>query len=155
MEAAKVTLRLIFNVLAVCGTAVFTGAMMNIGLSFVPYWQSLPPAEFLDWFSKNGSFIGRTIPLYLAPTLVGLAGSLWLGWSDSHQRMLWSAALVCIVGLLVITAVYHLPANSQFANKSISPDQIPRALNMWLTLHTVRIALGLIASVVGVIAVSR
>jgi hypothetical protein len=56
---------------------------------------------------------------------------------------------------LAITAVYHLPANSQFASKSISPDQIPRALNMWLTLHTVRIALGLIASVVGVIAVSR
>ena len=72
-------MRLIFKVFAVCGTAVFTGAMMDIGLCFVPYWQSLPPAEFLDWFSKNGSFVGRTIPLYLAPILIGLAGSLWLG----------------------------------------------------------------------------
>jgi hypothetical protein len=146
---------LIFNIAAICGAAVFTGAMMNIGLSFVPYWQSLPPAEFLDWFSRNGVFIGSTIPLYIAPTLVGLTGSLWLSWSDSYQRVLWAAALLCIIGLLVITAVYHLPTNSQFTAKSVPPDQVPTVLNMWLALHTVRIGLGLIASIIGIIAIRR
>jgi uncharacterized membrane protein len=149
------TLRLIFNILAVCGAGVFTGALMNIGLSFGPYWQSLPPAEFLDWFSKNAHFIGRTITLSLAPALVGLVASLWLSWSDTGQRILWGAALLCIIGLLVITAIYHLPTNSQFAAKSVSPEQVPAALNTWLVLHTVRIALALIASVLGIVAVSR
>jgi hypothetical protein len=149
------TLRLILNIIAVCGTAIFTGTMLNIGLSVVPYWQSLSPAEFLDWFSKNNHFIGRTIPLYVVPALLGLAGSLWLDWSEGRQRMLWGVALLCVVGLLVITAVYHLPTNSQFAAKSISPDQVPATLNVWLTLHSVRILLGLIASAFGVVAVSR
>lgn len=148
-------MRLIFNILAVCGTAVFTGAMVNIGLSFVPYWQSLPPSDFLDWFSKNSGFIGYTIPIYLAPTLIGLAGSLWLSWPNAKLRYLWAAATLCIIGLLVITAVYHLPTNSQFAAKSVSVDQIPEMLSTWLMLHAVRIALGLMASVIGVIAVKE
>lgn len=148
-------MRLIFNILAVCGAAVFTGVMLNIGLTLGAYWRSLPPAEFLEWFSRNGHFVGRTIPLYLAPTILGMAGSFWLEWSDSHQRHLWGTALICILALLVITAIYHLPMNSQFAAKAVSPDQVPAALTMWLRLHAVRVALGLIASVIGLVAVSR
>jgi anthrone oxygenase-like protein len=155
MEATNVTIRLIFNVLAVCGTAAFTGALLTIGLTLGSHWKSLSPEAFLDWFSTNSHFIGRTLPVCLAATLLGLTGSLWLGWPDVQQRYLWGGALVCVLGLLVITAVYNGPMNSQFASKSVSPDQIPGALNMWLTLHAVRVALGVIASVVGVVAVSR
>lgn len=148
-------LRLIFNILAVCGTAIFTGALLTIGLTLGAYWQSLTPGKFLDWFSKNSYLVGGTLPVYLATALLGLAGSIWLGWADTQQRYLWGAALACILGLLVITSVYHGPMNSQFIAKSIPLDRVPKALNMWLTLHTVRIALALAASVIGVIAVSR
>jgi hypothetical protein len=44
---------------------------------------------------------------------------------------------------------------SAFAAKSIPLDQVPATLNLWLSLHAVRIALGLIASVVGLVAVAR
>lgn len=149
------TTRFIFNILAVCGTAIFTGALLNIGLTFGPYWKSLSSAEFLDWYARNLKFFTLTISLCLGTTLVGLLGSLWLGWSSIQHRALWGAALACIATLLTVTAIINVPLNSQFASKAVALDQVPAALNTWLTAHAVRVALALTASVLGVVAVSR
>lgn len=149
------TARFGFNVLAVCGTAIFTGALLNIGLTFGLYWKSLSPAEFLDWYARNLRFFAPTIAVCLAATLVGLPGSLWLTWSDVRHRTLWGAALACIVVLLGITAVVNGPLNGQFAGKAMALDQVPAALDTWLTAHAGRVALGLTASVLGVVAMSR
>lgn len=149
------TLRLIFNILAVCGTPIFTGVLLTIGLTLGSYWKSLPPAEFLDGFAEQLHFIGRTLPVCLAAMLLGLAGSLWLGWANPQQRYLWGASLACIIGLLIITSIYNGPMNSQFASKAITPDQVPAALNIWMTAHAVRIVLGLVASVIAAIALTR
>jgi hypothetical protein len=154
MEVVMTT-RLIFNILAVCGAATFTGVMLNIGLTLGAYWKGLPPGEFLNWFSANNHLIGRTIPLVLLPTLVGLAGSLWFGWSESTTRYLWLASLALVMGILIITFAYHLPTNSAFAAKSIPLDQVSGALNVWLSLHAVRVFLGLLASVLGAVAMTR
>jgi hypothetical protein len=54
-----------------------------------------------------------------------------------------------------ITFVNHLLTKSSFAAKSIPLDQVPVTLNLWLSLHTIRVALGLIASVVGLVAIAR
>ena len=155
LETAHMTARPIFNVLAVCGTAVFTGMLLTIGLTLGPYWKSLPPAEFLDWFSRHSHLVGQTIAPVLFPTLLGLAGSLWLGWSDARRRHLWGAALVCILVLLVVTSIYNGPLNGQFVSKAVPPDEVPAALDTWLRAHAARVALGLAASVLGVLAVSR
>jgi len=56
---------------------------------------------------------------------------------------------------LVITSVYNGPINSQFTSKSVPADRVPAILNVWLALHTIRIGLGLIASVIGIIAIRR
>jgi hypothetical protein len=70
------TARLIVSILAVCGTGALTGVLLTIGLTLGGCWQRLPPAEFLDWFSKNGFLVGRTVPFALVPALLGLAISL-------------------------------------------------------------------------------
>ncbi len=46
-----------FNILAICGTAGFSGVMLCIGVTLGGYWQSLPPQEFLDWFATNDQFL--------------------------------------------------------------------------------------------------
>lgn len=147
--------RFAINMLAVCGTAMFTGALLNIGLTFGPYWKSLDPADFLDWYARNLHFFALTISLCLGATLVGLLGSVWSSWSDVRNRTLWSAALACIVILLTITAIINGPLNGQFSSKSVPIEQVPAALNTWLTAHAIRIALGLTASVLSVVALSR
>jgi hypothetical protein len=83
------TLRLIFNALAISGAAMFSGVMLAIGVVLGSYWKSLPAGRFLDWFSENYHLIMRAIPLVLIPTLVGLIGSAWLSWGDRAGRNWW------------------------------------------------------------------
>ena len=146
--------RLAFNFLAICGAALFTGAMLNIGLSFGAYWKSLAPAAFLDWFGQNSHLIGRTIPIFVLPTLAGLAVSLWLDW-NAPGRTFWLLAAACFAAVLLITFAYHLPTNSAFVARSIAPDQVAATLDTWLTLHAARVALAFGAAVFGFVAMQR
>ncbi|SCB37065.1 DUF1772 domain-containing protein [Rhizobium hainanense] len=148
-------MRLLFNILAISGSAMFAGVMLMIGVTLGGYWRSLPAPDFLDWFSQNGQFITRTIPLVVAPTLIGLIGSLWSGWGEATARAYWIGAAVCIAAVLAVTLAWFLPTNAQFASKSIPVDQVPARLDTWLMIHDVRIALAAIASVLGIVAISR
>ncbi len=147
--------RLIFYIFAVCGAGLFTGVMLTIGLTLGFYWKSLPPLEFLNWFKENSHLIARTIPVVVLPTLIGLVGSIWLSWDSQAVRYLWVASFLCIIGVLLITVSYHLPTNAGFIAGTIKTEDVPSLLNMWLLLHSLRIVLGLFATVLGVIAVYR
>lgn len=147
-------MRLILNILGVCGSGVFTGAMLVIGLTLGTYWQSLPPSEFLDWFAANGNLIGNTIPLYVLPTVIGLLGSAWLAGAGS-TRTLWLVAFAAIAVLLIITFAYHLPLNARFAAKAVPVEEVAGALSGWMAFHWARIGLGLVAAVTSAIAISR
>ncbi|CAH2396406.1 DUF1772 domain-containing protein [Mesorhizobium ventifaucium] len=148
-------MRLLFNILAISGSAMFAGVMLTIGVTLGGYWKSLPAAEFLDWFSQNDQFIIRTIPFVVVPTLIGLIGSLSLSWSEGGIRSLWIGAIACVVAVLVLTMAWFLPTNAQFATKSIPLDQVPARLDTWLMVHNVRILLATVASVLGILAVAR
>ena len=69
-------MRLLFGIIAICGAGVFTGAMLTIGLTLGGFWKSLPPAEFLDWFSANESLIVRSIAVAAVPTVIGVIGTM-------------------------------------------------------------------------------
>lgn len=146
---------LLFKILAVTGSASFAGVMLAIGVILGAYWKSLPPAEFLEWFANHSHLVMRAIPLVVVPTLIGLIGTLWWEWNDSVNRLIWLAAFACIAGVLILTAVYFLPTNATFASKSVPVDQVSGKLAFWLGLHNVRIVLALVASGLGVWAVSR
>ena len=90
---------------------MFAGAMLTIGVTLGGYWKSLPASEFLDPFSQNNRFIMQVIPLVVVPTLLGLAGSLWLGWSEGEPRVLWIGATLSIVAVLVVTVAWFVPTN--------------------------------------------
>jgi hypothetical protein len=145
--------RTIFNILAISGSAMFAGVMLAIGVILGSYWKTLAPETFLDWFSQNGKFIMSAIPLVVIPTIIGLAGSLWLDWDDGSSRTLWLVSLGCIAAVLALTMAYYVPSNAQFAAKSISPDLVPGKLDTWLLIHNFRIVLAGIASALGVLAV--
>lgn len=148
-------MRQIFNILAIMGSAMFAGAMLTIGVTLGGYWRSLPATDFLDWFSQHSHFVMRTIPLVVVPTLIGLAGSVWLGWSEAAVRTLWLGASVCIAAVLLLTMVWFLPTNAQFVAKSLPLDQVSGKLDAWLMIHNLRITLAVMASVLGIVAVSK
>jgi hypothetical protein len=148
-------MRILLNILAISGSAMFAGVMLAIGVTLGGYWKSLSASDFLDWFGQNSRFIMQVIPLVVVPVLLGLAGSLWFGWSQGKTRALWIGAILCVVAVLVLTIAWFVPGNAQFASKSIPPDQVPARLDTWLMVHGVRIALAAVASVLGILAVGR
>lgn len=148
-------MRLLFNILAILGSAMFAGTMLTIGVTLGGYWKSLPASDFLDWFSQNNRFIMQVIPLVVVPTLLGLAGSLWLGWSEAGTRVLWVGAILSIVAVLVLTVAWFVPTNGQFAAKLVPLDQVPQLLGTWLMIHWIRVALATVGSVLGILAISR
>ena len=139
-------MRAVFAYLAVLGSAAFTGTMLCIGLAFGGYWTSLPPEDFLTWFAVNNGFVARTIPVVLGPALLGLLGSLWLARRERGARGPWAIATAAMLGVALVTGIYHLPTNAALAGGAILPEAVPTTLRTWLTLHVLRIALALTAS---------
>lgn len=152
---SPVSARLVFNVLAVGGITMFAGIMAHIGFSFGAYWQSLPPAAFLEWFAGYAPFVGRTIPVFVIIAFVGLAGSLWLDWNDARRRLLWLGVYACLIAISIITLSWHLPINSRLLVRSVTADQVPAILDTWLNLHWLRVAIAFLASILSIVAVVR
>jgi hypothetical protein len=78
-----------------------------------------------------------------------------LGWSKRGAGTRWLLAAGCIGAVLILTVIWFGPTNGQFASRSISADQVPAKLDAWLTIHGLRIGLSALASIPGVIAISR
>lgn len=147
-------LKLTFNTLAICGAAGFSGVMLCIGVTLGGYWRSLPAQEFLDWFAANNSFVARSVPIIVLPTLVGQAGSLWVSW-NAGVFPLWLLSTACILTVLVLTVAYFVPSNTAFASGGYDVAQVDEKLGEWLKLHNFRIAIAMLGAVFAVVATAR
>ena len=139
-------MRTLFAYLAILGSAAFAGTMLCIGLAFGSFWTSLEPQAFLDWFARNNGFIARSIPVAALPAAIGLLGSLWLARSNARPRSPWTVAVVCMVGVWVVTVAYHFPTNAAFADRSVPVGEVASALWTWLMLHALRVVLAFAAA---------
>ena len=143
----------VFNILAICGSAWFSGAMLCIGLTLGGYWRSLPPDEFLTWFAANNQLVARTIPVTVVPACIGLVGSIWMAWGTSASTLtLWVLRMVCFIGVLVFTFAYFVPTNTAFASGSFDVAEVPAKLNQWISLHYFRIGGAMLGAVLGCLA---
>lgn len=125
--------------------------MLTIALILGDYWKSLPPAEFLDWFSTNEHLLVRMIAIVSTPTAIGVVGSLLLALRSPPARLWWGVSLAALLVLAVITVFVHLPMNASFSAKSVPLDQVGPTIDRWLSWHAIRIGLGLLATVAGVL----
>ena len=141
-----------FYILAICGAAGFSGVMLSIGVILGRFWQSLEPSAFLQWFSEYSHFVSSAIPLVVLPTMIGLLGSVAVSWRIRGARNLWLAATLCVAAVLVITFVYFVPSNTAFVNADIAVADVAKKLSQWLSIHSVRIGLAMLAAVLGVLA---
>lgn len=146
---------LVFKILAVTGPAMFAGIMLAISIILGGYWQTLPPEAVLDWFAQHDWRMPRAMELVGVPTLIGLGGMLILDWKNTAIRKFWLGAVACVLLLFALTIIWVLPGTAALADRSIPVDQVAGALDTWLLIHHARIALALMACVLGFCAVSR
>src|SRR5262245_14485425 len=120
------------GLLAMIVAGLSCGALLTGAKVLVPSWQSMPPAEFLAWFSVNAErmqfFFG---PLQVA-TLLLVNASTILFWRE-HRRgtVTFGIAAVCAIAVLMTFPLYFRAANAGFVGGTIPVDQVAAELVRW------------------------
>lgn len=143
-----------FRILAVIGPAVGAGVMLAIGLILGGYWQSLPPAEFIEWLVDHGWRLPPTIEAGMIPGMVGILAMLWLDRRDAARRRLWFGSAGCIAAVLVLTFVWLVPAEAAIVNGLVPFAEVAERRDVWLLMQNGRVVLALAASVLGMLAIT-
>ena len=142
------------SILGVLLLGVTAGAMLAEAAILVPYWQSLAPADFFDWYAANASLlVDFYSPLEIASAVVALVSAvLHSAQSRPGGRLWWVAA---VLSLLVIATffLYFKDANAGFSNGAITEDSLPAALATWATWQWGRVGVGCAAFAASVLAV--
>jgi len=140
-------LRILAIASAILLVTIFTGAMLFIGVSIIPFWQSLPPSEFPHWFATNAHFIGNfMIPLGASSLLISII-SLILNWRASGRGWL-VVTTAAIASTFLVYAFEHSNLNATLlAGVPMEEAKITDLIILWRFWHWVRTALGFVASI--------
>ena len=134
-----------------CVLGLAAGAMLAEGAVMVPYWRSLPPAEFLRWYAANArrllAFYG---PLELAALATSVAAAV--AWRRRPGGRLMIAAALLAVAVLVPFPLYFQAVNASFEAGTIAHDAVGAELARWAAWHWMRTASGVAAFVAGALA---
>jgi hypothetical protein len=130
---------------------MMAGALCFVSLAQIPYWKSLPPAQFREEFVASGPFIPRyVLPLsILATTPVVVAAILLRGTPSFLPEVI--AALA-----LVVADTAHFATNKStttlLSKDPLTPPQITVLFGQSTTVATVRMLMGLTAAVCSTVA---
>ena len=129
------------------------GVMLTGAVILVPFWRSLPAGEFLAWFAAN------------AERLHWLAGSLQVGamlfsilsavlFAKAHRSgtLLFGVAALLAIAVLATVLLYFHAVNASFVDGSIPLDRVPAELAQWASWQWARMAAGLAAFCLAMIA---
>jgi len=144
----------LLSILGVLVLGVTAGAMLAEAAILVPYWQSLAPADFLDWYAANASLlVDFYSPFEIASAVVALVCAvLYSAQSRPGARLWWVAAILSIL-VIATFFVYFKDANAGFSNRAIAEDHLPAALAAWGTWQWGRVAFGCAAFAASVLAI--
>lgn len=128
--------------LSVAALGIFAGAMLTEGGVLVPFWRSLPPAEFFAWYAANDErLLGFFGPLTSVTALLALFAALVAMWARRAGR--WLALLAAVLSFVAVATffLYFGQANANFSSASIEASQLPAELTRWATWHWLRTAI--------------
>ncbi|MEM7372556.1 MAG: DUF1772 domain-containing protein [Bacteroidota bacterium] len=135
--------------------ATFCGVMLCIYTSHLPFWKQVAPDDFLHWFSTySGGISDATGPLGILSLILPVV-TLAVTWSNSNSRIYWLLASLLMVGVIAITMIFFVKANTSFMNKTISVEAIPETLVTWGRLHFIRITMTSLAAILAVIGILK
>lgn len=70
-----------------------------------------------------------------------------------HTAAGFSGVTLCILVVAALTFAYFGPSNSLFASGPIEEAAVAAKLNQWLVIHDIRIALAIVAAILGCLAI--
>ena len=136
----------LLKLLSVACLGIYSGAMLTEGFLNVPYWRSLPPAEFFSWYAANDQrLIGYFRPLTVLTAVVTILAALASHASGDPSRVgLTVSAVLMIVMIAMFLAIFR-GLNESFAHASVAAADLPAALARWSSWHVLRVVLSFVA----------
>jgi hypothetical protein len=117
--------RNIVAIVAIIAIAAFAGNMINIGMSYASYWQSIDPIAFMEDFKVKFPLLLPPTAATLLPALIATMLSVVFNWKNPETRSFWLIALLGLLLTIAITLIYHLPTNFAFMVWNIVPPRQP------------------------------
>lgn len=145
-------LKKLIPLLAVALNSAFIGAMILIGLVLVPFWRTVEPQAFLDWFTTYSGSIDSLMFPFGPGVLILAVVAFFL---RKEQRVLWGLTALLILANILYYFIYFRPTNSSFAQQTMGTHEVGEELSVWLTYHWQRIIFALGALITSILAISK
>jgi len=138
---------------AIALLGLFAGGNIIIWFIILPFWQSLPANELMQWFSNYGPRVGITmLPMQIIPLILSIWAYNLTRKRDIEGKGLWLWVNVSNVVILIMFLAYYLPVNLQFVNQTMNPDDVPSELVRWEMIHIARTILAVLSTLLAIIA---
>jgi len=127
---------------------LLAGGMVLIEVVLLPFWRSVPPAEFRRWFMANAPRIrALMVPLGAGAAMVSVASALTEALLSRSRSPASLAAAAATVGVVGVTITVNEPANRRFTGGSLTDAETTDLLGTWARWHHFRVVLGVVATV--------
>ncbi len=141
--------------IAIIASAAFVGNMINIGLSYCVYWQSLDPIQFMETFKVDFPLLLGPTAATLMPAFLSTLSLFIIHKNNKKARRYWGYAFTCLLLTIIQTAAYHLPMNLEFMELKFSAAEATSKLEGWVFFHWVRIIVAIVASVFAIMGFQK
>ena len=130
------------------------GAMLTEATVFVQIWQTMPPGEFLKWFSENEPLLVRFYgSLETASAVLILVTTILFWVRDYRGKYLSLVSLLMGIGVIITFFLYFQTANASFTTSTIALGEVKNELSRWGMWQWVRTALGIGAFATAILAI--
>jgi len=146
----------VVSLVAVGLLGITAGAMLTEAVVLVPYWQSLAPTTFFEWYADHAALlVDFYSPLEVGSSAASLAAAIMFSAKALEGApFMWVAAILSILVIGTFFA-YFQGANASFADQSIGAHALADALNTWERWQWARVALGIAAFLASIVALLR
>lgn len=136
------------------GSVGFTAVMTTIGMGLGRQWVQIDSLVWADTWLDTFLFLLPCIAVTLTPAVIAVVIALRNAPAASQERRNWQIAAAGLAVSILITLVYHLPANIRVWTDDFTADEATTELHRWLWLHAARTLAGLVAVVASFRAIS-
>jgi hypothetical protein len=133
---------------------LFVGALLAEGVLLVPYWRTLPPAQFFSLHKEFGPRLYKFYaPLTIVATLLTVVAAVSCVSNAQPGRWATLVAALLTLSMVGIYFLYFKQANATFAAASINSNELELELSRWATYHWLRVIIGIIAFAISLLGV--
>lgn len=132
--------------IAALALGLSAGASLAEQTLLVPFWQTLTPIEFLEYYQNNKArLVAFYSPLQIWSAVLALAACALSFGTGAKQKWLLLAATLFAIGVLATFFMFFKDANAALAAGVMEPTELRAALETWASWQWARIALGTLA----------